>query len=82
MEIMYINYDDHGRKKGGTHRREASAGSLALERRLIHTKREERRLTGGSRRRCSVVVLGPAVASAGAVKVVSIVQTLMGLRRE
>jgi triacylglycerol esterase/lipase EstA (alpha/beta hydrolase family) len=39
-------------------------------------------LTGGSRRRSSVVVLGPDVASAGAVKVVSIMQTLMGLRRE
>lgn len=61
-----------------TYGRKASARSLALERRLIHTKREERGLTGGSRRRCSVVVLGPAVASAGAVKVVSIVQTLMG----
>jgi hypothetical protein len=67
-----------GEKKRGTYRREASARSLVLERRLIHTKREERGLTGGSRRRCSVVVLGPAVASAGAVKVISIVQTLMG----
>jgi hypothetical protein len=66
-----------GRKRGA-YRGEASTRSLALERRLIHTKREEGGLTGGSRRRCSIVVLGPAVASAGAVKVISIVQTLMG----
>ena len=71
-----------GEKKRRTYRREASTGRLVLERRLIHTKREERGLAGGSSRRCSIVVLGPAVASAGAVKVVSIVQTLMGLRRE
>ena len=69
-------------KKRRTYRRKSSTRSLVLERRLIHTKREERGLTGRGRRRCSVVVLGPAVASAGAVKVVSIVQTLMGLRRE
>jgi hypothetical protein len=72
MEIMYINYYDHRRKTRQTYRREASARRFALERRLIHTKREERGLAGGSRRGCSVVV-GPAVASAGAVKVVSIV---------
>jgi hypothetical protein len=75
MEIMYINYDDPWRKKRRTDRWEASASSLALERRLIHAKREERGLTGGSRGRGSIVVL-PDVA--GAVKVVSIVQTLMG----
>ena len=65
------------REKRRTYRREASASSLALERRLIHAKRDERGLTGGGRRRSSVVVL-PDIASAGAVKVVSIVQTLMG----
>lgn len=62
------------KKKRRTDRGEASASSLALERRLIHAEREERGLTGGSRRGSGIVVL-PDVA--GAVKVVSIVQTLM-----
>jgi hypothetical protein len=78
MGIIYINYNDQRRKKRRAYRRETGASSLGLERRLIHTKREKRGLTGGSRRRSSVVVLGPDVASAGAVKVISIVQTLMG----
>lgn len=70
-------------KKKRTNRREGSTGSLALERRLVHAERLERRLTGRKRRRSGEMVLGSDVADAGAVVVVNIVQTLMGwLRRE
>jgi hypothetical protein len=75
------------RKKNRTYRREASTSRLVLERRLVqrlvHAERVERGLNGGDMRGSSEVVLGPDVASSGAVVVVSIVQTWMGwLRRE
>ena len=73
----------NGPKKKRTNRREGSTRSLAFERRLVHAQRLERRLTGGKRRRSGEMVLGSDIAGAGAVVVVSIVQTLMGwLRRE
>jgi hypothetical protein len=65
------------RKKKRTYRREASTRSLGLERRLVHAQRMERRLTGWNRRGSSEVVRRSDV-DAGAVEVVSIVQTLMG----
>lgn len=71
---------DQGEKKKRTYGREASTRSLGFERRLVHAQRMEgRRLTGRNRRRSSEVVLRSDVAGAGAVVVVSIVQTL---RRE
>jgi hypothetical protein len=73
---------DQCEKKKRTYRREASTRGLGLERRLVHAQRMERRLTGWNRRGSSEVVRRSDV-DAGAVEVVSIVQTLMGwLRRE
>jgi hypothetical protein len=69
-------------QKNRTNRREGSTRSLALERRLVHAERLERGLGGRKRRRSGEMVLGSDVADAGAVVVVNIVQTLMGLRRE
>jgi len=82
-DIRKKKADQFEKKKKRTYRREASTRSLGLERRLVHAQRVERRMTGLNRRGSSEVVLSSDVAGAGAVEVVSIVQTLMGwLRRE